>query len=134
MKTLVVDIPASGGGALTILKEYYEIAKKDEKNEYVFLLSDYYLEETNNIKIMVLKKYKKWINRLKFDFFVGKKIVKKTNPDIIFSLQNTIIWRTKVEQILYVHQPLPFQKERKKNGIYSTFYRLFDKEIHKKSK
>ncbi len=113
MKKLIVDFAAATGGALTILKEYYEKAKKDINNEYVFLLSDNYLEETNNISIRVLKEEKKWINRLLFDFFTGKKIVKEIRPDYILSLQNTIIRGTDIKQDLYVHQAIPFQKTKK---------------------
>lgn len=124
MKILVVDIAASSGGSLTILKEYYERAKKDFKNEYVFLLSDNYLNETNNIKIICLKKYKKWINRLLFDFVLGKKIVSKVKPDKILSLQNTIIHGVKIEQSLYVHQAIPFQKVKKFSLFKKKEYKL----------
>ena len=113
MKVMVVDIAASSGGGLTILNEYYNQAKQDLKNEYIFLLSDNYLDETNNIKILCLKKYKKWINRLIFDFFKGKKMVNEIKPDLILSLQNTIIFGVKNKQSLYVHQAIPFQKVKK---------------------
>ena len=113
MKVLVVDIAASTGGALSILKDFYEEIKKDKNNEYIFLLSDNYLKETYNIKTIILKKEKKWIKRLLFDHINGKKIVKRLNPDVILSFQNTIIRGVKQKQILYVHQSIPFQKLKK---------------------
>jgi len=109
MKVLVVDFAASEGGALSILKEYYEEILTDKNNDYYFLLSDNYVKEKSNIHIRVLKKYKKWIPRLYFDYFQGKKIIEELKPDIVLSLQNTIIHGTKIKQVLYMHQSLPFQ-------------------------
>lgn len=112
MKVLIVDFAASKGGALSILNEYYDKAKKSE-DDYIFLLSDNYIKETNNIKCIILKKEKQWINRLLFDYFLGRKIVKKINPDLVISLQNTIIRGIKTRQVLYVHQAIPFQNQKK---------------------
>lgn len=113
MRVLVIDIAASTGGALSILREYYKEIQNDKDNEYLFLLSDNYIQEKKNIQVKVLKKYKKWIPRLYFDYIEGKKIVKKYNPDIILSLQNTIIRGTSKKQILYMHQSIPFQNVKK---------------------
>ena len=107
-KILVVDIAASEGGALSVLEDYYDKAKDDKNNEYVFLLSDNYLKETDNIEIKILKKEKKRLRR-----FLGRNIVKKINPDEILSLQNTIIRGTKKKQTVFVHQAIPFQKIKK---------------------
>lgn len=113
MKIVVVDFAASSGGAMTILEQYYNIAKKDKKNTYTFLLSDNYLKETDNIKIVLLTKQKKWLNRLKFDHFEGKKIINKIAPDKIISLQNTIVRGIKIPQTVYIHQSIPFQNIKK---------------------
>ena len=114
---LVVDIAASTGGALSILRDYYEKAISNFDNEYIFLLSDNYLEETSNVEIVILKKYKKWINRLFFDYIVGKKVINSFNPDVVLSLQNTCVHGLNIKQILYVHQSIPFQ-ELKKFSIF----------------
>ena len=113
MKILVVDIAASTGGALSILRDFYQEALEDKENEYVFLLSDNYIKESKNIKIKLLTKEKKWIRRLIFDHFTGKKIVKEINPDLIISFQNTIIRGTNKKTILYLHQSIPFQKQKR---------------------
>ena len=81
MKILFVDFAASNGGALSVLNDYYHKALDDKNNEYIFLLSDYYFEEKDNVKIIIKKKEKRWINRLVFDFFTGKKVVNKIMPD-----------------------------------------------------
>ena len=108
-KVLVVDFAACEGGALSVLKDYYNQVKNDKNNFYYFLLNDYYFDETDNIKIIVLKKYKRRINRLYFDYIVGRKYVKHINPNEILSLQNTIIRGTKVKQSVFIHQAIPFQ-------------------------
>lgn len=129
MRIVVNDVAASIGGALTILTEFYHYIKtSDDKNEWVFILGDHYLEETETIKIIILPQIKaNWIRRLWFDIFSGKHIIRKLNPDVIFSLQNTIIFGLKIPQILYVHQPIPFQNAKnfsffKKNETMYAIY------------
>lgn len=114
MRILVNDIAASEGGALSILQDFYLYIKdNDKKNEWIFLLSDFYLKDNENIKVKVLRKPKKnWINRIKFDFFEWKNIVEADHPDVIFSLQNTVYLFCPYPQVVYIHQPLPFQKEK----------------------
>lgn len=114
MRIIVNDIAASSGGSLSILKDFYNSVRKyDIRNEYIFLLSDNYLEETENIKIKLLPEVKKskW-NKLLFDFILGKYYIKKLRPDVVFSLQNIIVFGVKKPQIVYIHQSLPFQKEK----------------------
>ncbi|MCX0407784.1 glycosyltransferase [Clostridium perfringens D] len=126
MKILVNYIAASKGGAMSILKEFYEYIKENDKeNTWVFLLSDNYIEKTNTIQVKVLKNVKKsWINRLKFDFFYGKKIINEINPDVVFSMQNTCIRRINKKQILYVHQAIPFQKKKKFSFLRKEEFKL----------
>ena len=109
--TIVVnDIAASPGGGLTVLKEFYEAVKRSRDDiNWVFLLSQDYLEETSNIKVILLPQVKNHLNRLIFDFFAGWKIINQFNPSVVFSLQNTVVYHTKGKKITYVHQPLPFQ-------------------------
>lgn len=134
-KILVVDFAACEGGALSVLKDYYEQIKNDKNNNYYFLLNDRYFAETENVKILVLKKYKKRIKRLLFDYLIGKKYVNKIKPDEILSLQNTIIRGTKVKQYVYIHQSIPFQKIKnfsffKRNEIkYAIIQHLIGKSI-----
>lgn len=124
MKILVVDIAASTGGALSILRDFYQEALEDKENEYVFLLSDNYIKESKNIKIKLLTKEKKWIRRLIFDHFTGKKIVKEINPDLIISFQNTIIRGTNKKTILYLHQSIPFQKQKRFSFFKKNEFKL----------
>lgn len=115
MRILVNDIAASKTGALSILKDFYEYVRThDTENEWIFLLSDQYLEETGNIRIILCPDVKKgWLSRLKFDLFTGKKFLTSLKPDLYFSMQNTLPHGLKCRQVLYVHQPLGYQKTKR---------------------
>lgn len=112
MKILVVDIAASEGGALSVLKSFYNyISQYELKHRWYFWLGDNFLKETSNIEIKILKKIKaNRFRKLVFDFWTAKYYVNQINPDVIFSLQNTCFWRIKsIPQIIYMHQSIPFQ-------------------------
>ncbi len=115
MRIVVNDIAASKGGALSVLKDFYSAVKNtDNDNEWIFLLGDNYLEETDNIKVITLPEIKK--NRFKklwFDFVGGKRFIKKLKPDVVFSLQNIITFGLNVPQVAYIHQSIPFQDSKK---------------------
>lgn len=115
MRIVVNDIAASSGGALSILKDFYEYVNQNEReNEWIFLTGGKYIEEADNIKVIVLDRVKaSKLEKLKFDFIYGKKFIEKLNPDIVFSLQNIITFGVKVKQAVYVHQPLPFQDAKR---------------------
>jgi glycosyltransferase involved in cell wall biosynthesis len=76
---------------------------------------------------------KSWFHRLYFDHFVAPKLVKNYNIDKIFSLQNVIIPKTGVEQILYVHQSLPFSGYKfniKENFKFWVYQNIINKKIY----
>ncbi|MCR5356946.1 MAG: glycosyltransferase [Lachnospiraceae bacterium] len=114
MRIVVNDIAASKTGALSILKDFYNAVVEYEKagagNEWIFVLGDRLLEETENIKVLIrddVKASRK--NRLKFDLKTGAEYFLSLKPDVLFSLQNTLPKGYKGRQVLYVHQPLPYQ-------------------------
>lgn len=115
MRYLINDIAASKGGALSILKSFYEyIIINNKEDEFVFLLSAAYIKETENIKVIVRDDIKKsGVKKLFFDFFSGKRYIKKFNPDVVISLQNIITFGYKGTQFVYVHQAIPFQNAKK---------------------
>lgn len=115
MRIVVNDIAASKGGALTVLKDFYNcVRENDRDNEWIFLLGDNILEETDNIKIITLPQIKRsWLKKLVFDLFTGRKFLNKLNPDVVFSLQNTITFGAKAPQVIYLHQSIPFQTVKK---------------------
>jgi glycosyltransferase involved in cell wall biosynthesis len=115
MKIVVNDIAASTGGAMTILKDFYKyLIDSNDSNEWVFLLGDYYLEETQSIKVLIFPEIKRsWINKLIFDFITGRKVIKKLHPDIVLSLQNIMTFGLKIPQVVYIHQAIPFQSVKR---------------------
>lgn len=113
MLIIVFDVPAESGGALTILKQYYDMASKDEINKWIFVVSTPQFKNNDNVKVLNYPWIKKsWLHRLYFDNFIAHKLVEKYNPKEVLSLQNLIIPNIKVKQILYLHQPLPFVEKK----------------------
>lgn len=115
MKIVVNDIAASEGGALSVLLDFYNTVKEyDHENEYVFLLSAPYLEETDRISVILLPTVKKSrFEKIKFDLLCGKKLINELQPDVVFSLQNIITFGVKCPQVTYVHQSIPYQTDKK---------------------
>lgn len=115
MRIVVNDLAASTGGALSILKSLYEYIKiSDKENEWIFLLSDNYLEPVNNIKVKIIPEVKKnWICKLKFDYIYGCKVINQLEPDYLLSLQNTMTYGVRARQGIYIHQAIPFQSVKK---------------------
>lgn len=111
MKIVVNDIAASGSGAMTVLRDFYEyVCENDHENQWIFLLNDRYFEETDNVKILTLPAVKRNpFRKLLFDFITGRKYIGALQPDVVFSLQNIITFGMKVPQVAYIHQSIPFQ-------------------------
>lgn len=111
MRIVVNDIAASSGGALTVLESFYRHVRAfGEDHEWVFLLGSPLLEETENIRTIVLPDVKRsWLRRLAFDFVTGGRLIASLKPDVVLSLQNTFTYGVGVPQVVYVHQSLPFQ-------------------------
>lgn len=132
MRIVVNDIAASKTGALSILTDFYHyVATNDTENEWIFLVGGDYIKETERIKVRIMTEVKSsWLNRLKFDLITGSTFIKALNPDVVFSLQNTLTCGYKGKQILYVHQPLGFQTIKKfsffkKNEREYAIYQYF---------
>lgn len=122
MRIVVNDIAASKTGALSILKDFYAyVRENDTENEWIFLIGGPYLEETERIHIILRDDVKSgWKMRLKFEFLTGSRFIESLKPDVVFSMQNTLtrgkirgIGGKKIPQVLYVHQPLGFQKTKR---------------------
>ncbi|MCR5268120.1 MAG: glycosyltransferase [Lachnospiraceae bacterium] len=115
MRILVNDIAASKTGALSILRDFYHYVREhDGGHEWIFLLSGPYLEETEHIRVRVISSVKKgWLHRLYFDQIEAGKLLRKIRPDVFFSMQNTLFRKRIGRQVLYVHQPLGYQKTKR---------------------
>lgn len=126
MRIVVNDIAANSGGAMTILRDFYRcVCETDQENEWIFLLGDKYFEETDRVKILTFPQVKSsGLEKLKFDFFKGKKIIGQLCPDVVLSLQNIITFGLKVPQITYVHQSIPFQSDKRFSFFNKREYKL----------
>lgn len=122
MKIVVNDIAASTGGAMTVLRDFYAyICENDRENEWIFLLSDRFFQETDNVKIKTLPEIKQSrLKKLVFDFITGRKYINALAPDVVFSLQNCITFGVKAPQIVYIHQSIPFQTQKKFSFLKSS--------------
>lgn len=137
MKIVVNDIAACSAGALTVLQSFYQhIKDKDQENEYVFLLSDNYIEETDRIRIINCADVKRnRIKKLLFDFVYGRFFISKLEPDYVLSLQNIITFGLNCKQGVYVHQAIPFQNIKrfsfikKKERQYAIYQHIIGKII-----
>ena len=113
---MVFDVPAESGGALSILRDFYdEIRERIDipELEWRFILGKVELPETYAIRTHSFPWVKKsWLHRFLFDHFVAPHLVRTHQVDGIVSFQNITIPHTNVPQILYVHQPLPFSEYR----------------------
>ena len=120
---MVFDVPAEYGGALSILKQYYNDACADKDNEWIFVVSKPELPDTDNVKVARLPWTKKsWLHRLWFDNVYALQLVRKFKPDKVISLQNTMIKAGGCFQELYVHQALPFCEKRFTFGENRKFW------------
>jgi glycosyltransferase involved in cell wall biosynthesis len=114
MRIVVNDIAASKGGAVAILESFHRyVMESDEDNEWVFLVGSDLLEESAQIRTVVLPDVKnRWLRRLGFDLFSGRRLIKSLQPDVVLSLQNTYTYGVRCPQVVYVHQCLPFERTK----------------------
>ncbi len=117
----MLDIAASKTGALSVLRDFYRcVAEREEgEDQWIFVTGTRdALKELprKDIRIVTREDVKASSGaRLFFEFFSGGRWINRFSPDVVFSLENTlprgIGKRTRT--VLYVHQPLGFQKIRK---------------------
>jgi len=116
MRILVFDVPASEGGALSILKDFISYVDNNISNHewyFVVICSNLPVQSSNIHIIRDSFPKKSWLHRIFWEIFIANRIVKQIKPDVILSFQNTAIMFTKVPQVVYIHQSLPFYKEER---------------------
>lgn len=138
MKIQVFDVPASSGGALTILKGFYEAAKAHTDIQWEFVIGTAVIEPTDNITVRKFNWVKKsWLHRLYFDLFKADGLVRKYKPDVIFSMQNTCVMTTRAKQVLYIHQPIPFTDiifKLRKSPVEWVYQHIISKLIYRSAR
>lgn len=135
MEILVYNPAASEGGALTILKSYYEKAINDKNNKWKFIVSTTELLETDNIEIYQYPWVKKsWFHRLYFENFIWPRLYNKIKGDKIISLQNILAPHVDQPQDLYFHQALVFSDYKfsfRENKLFWIYQNIISKFIFK---
>ena len=140
MKIMVFDVPAESGGALSVLNDFYNDVRSadDPDARWSFVLGKAELQETERIEVLRFPWLKKsWIHRLYFDHVIAPRLVRKCKPDMILSLQNIVVPHTKVFQVLYVHQSLPFVEFRfriRENPLFWVYQNLIGRLIFRSIK
>ncbi len=114
MRVVVNAVACTEGGAFSILESFYRYVREcDKENEWIFLLGNDLLEDSPRLRTVVLPNVKNsWLRRLSFDLVSGRRFISSLNPDVLLSLQNTHTDGVLCPQVVYVHQPLPFQRTR----------------------
>lgn len=135
MRTMVFDVPAENGGAMTILRQYRRRAVEDIESESIFIIGKASLKETENVKVLRFPWIKKsWFHRLWFDHVVAPHLVRTYRPDHILSLQNVLVPHVSVPQTLYLHQPLPFVEKRyglRENPRFWIYQHILSRTIYR---
>lgn len=109
MKIVVVDVAASGGGALTVLRGFHTAACSSTEHDWVFCVSTPKLPSAENVAIKSYPWTKRsWLHRLFFEYITAPLTIRKEAPNTVFSLQNVAVRAHGVRQVVYLHQPIPF--------------------------
>lgn len=108
MRIAVYNLAAHEGGALFVLKNFYQNVLSDEHSiEWLFLTQISIDGCKENVRI---KKFdcSTSFKRAYADLVLVPKELKAFKPDVVISLQNTAIWGTNVPQYVYMHQSLQY--------------------------
>ncbi|WP_282111042.1 glycosyltransferase [Shewanella algicola] len=133
MKVAVNATSLRVGGALTILNQFVFNAALNKKYIfYIFVDHDFVPENRYDNIIFIALKKRTWLSRIVWDFYGFDKYLKINNLKVskVVSLQNTSI-NTEIDQVVYLHQPLPFTSHRfsfftdSKMFCYQRFYSFF---------
>jgi len=97
---MVFDVPAESGGALTVLNDFYNVYKKDEKNNYIFIVSKPELKECKNIEVLHYQWVKKsWLYRFYFDKYIAPKLIIEHKVDYFNPFDFTML-KDKMREII----------------------------------
>lgn len=137
---LVNATSATMGGSLTILNQFISnIDKSDKEKVYYIFVPCNYTEITTSSNVNIIKiDAKSYIKRSIWDLYGIRRWIKKEKikPSLIISLQNTGVYIRNVNQIVYLHQSIPyvrniswsfFKKDERKLWFYKYIYRYIVK-------
>ena len=111
-KILVVSaVNLTEGGPLTVLYDCLNSASELLGKEWtiIALLNNKSVFQNNKVKVLPLPKSKKsWFVRLYYEFIIFKKISKRLNPDLWFSMHDITPSVVAKNTVVYCHNPSPF--------------------------
>lgn len=119
-------------GGLTILKQFIEYASQYENTFfYIFINGKIEHQGAHNIEYISVGDLS-WVGRIIWDWKRIKTVCEELNIKTVISLQNTSL-NVDCEQIIYLHQPLPFSEfkfspwslREFKLYLYQRFYKYF---------
>lgn len=115
MKIAVLCLASRTGGGLTVLRDLYRFALRDETNEWIFLLSDQDVcQERSEVEVLrLVPKYGGWVSRIRAELTVVPRAIRESHADVLLSLQNMdTLLRGTLPLAVYMHQPMPFSERR----------------------
>lgn len=111
MRIVVYDVAAESGGAMVVLRQFYEDVIHCDRSDihWFFVVSQDVFQNTDNATVMCFPNVKRsWIHRLEFENTEIQKILNELKPDLLISLQNMPITGCACPQYVYLHQSLQF--------------------------
>lgn len=134
MHYVVIDfvVRDNSGGILSILQDVNKFARRHSGDFFTFVVgTENLVVPAPNINVILRHDLQRsYTKRLFFDFFGGAKFINSLHADVVISLQNTAVLGLNVPEMLYVHQPLPIEKNYrfsffKKSERKMAFYQHF---------
>lgn len=126
---IISAVNLTEGGPLTILKQVLDTITRNrlyEKYEIIALVNNKQLAYFEHIHYIEFPKAKKrWINRVYYEYFYFRKLSKKINVFLWFSLHDTTPTVKAQHRIVYMHNPSPFFKWKWRDLLLSRNYVLF---------
>lgn len=137
-KILIIATAALEGGALTILKQFVASIPDNIKHKYVlFLAKNLSCHDDFNDFVYYKIDTSTWALRVYYDFYGYTQLIRKIklNVSLCVNFQNIPARLKGIEQIVYMHQSLPFydhkwnvfDKNQLKYWLYQHLYILFIK-------
>lgn len=114
-KTIIVhDLPADGGGALAILRQFLSEVKTNEiarNYRWIIFVSNGLVDEFSDNHIEIVKvNMRKWHRRIWWDTLGIKRWIRRSlvDPLIAISLASVGFRYLDIPQLVYIHQSLPY--------------------------
>ncbi|CAM4446127.1 glycosyltransferase [Flavobacterium terrigena] len=132
-KIVISGVNMVEGGIFTILHNVLQELSEYNKNkdiQVIALVHDASKFNFPNIQLVEIPKSKKsWLYRFYYEYFYFKKLSKKLQPDVWFSLHDTTPRVIAKKQFVYCHHPTTFFKPTWKDwkfdykiGVFSLLY------------